>query len=30
MIVISPSKNLNIKPENINYNFSEPKFKKKN
>jgi len=29
MIIISPSKNLNIKPEIINYKFTEPKFKKK-
>ena len=29
MILISPSKNLNIKPETINFKFSEPIFKKK-
>ena len=29
MILISPSKNLNIRSETINFNFSEPKFKKK-
>ena len=29
MIIISPSKNLNINPETINFKFSEPKFKKK-
>ena len=29
MILISPSKNLNIKPETINFEFSEPIFKKK-
>jgi cytoplasmic iron level regulating protein YaaA (DUF328/UPF0246 family) len=29
MIIISPSKNLNIEPETVNYKFSEPKFKKK-
>lgn len=29
MILISPSKNLNIKAETINFKFSEPKFKKK-
>ena len=29
MILISPSKNLNIKPETINFKFSEPKFQKK-
>ena len=29
MILISPSKNLNISSESINFNFSEPKFKKK-
>lgn len=29
MILISPSKNLNIRSESINFNFSEPKFKKK-
>ena len=29
MILISPSKNLNIRSETINYKFSEPQFKKK-
>ena len=29
MILISPSKNLNIEPETINFKFSDPKFKKK-
>jgi len=29
MILISPSKNLNTRSENINFKFSEPKFKKK-
>ncbi len=29
MILISPSKNLNIKPEAVNFNFSEPEFNKK-
>ena len=29
MILISPSKNLNISPETINFKFSEPKFKNK-
>ena len=29
MIIISPSKNLNIQSETINFRFSEPKFKKK-
>ena len=29
MIIISPSKNLNIETETVNYKFSEPKFKKK-
>ena len=29
MILISPSKNLNIEPETINFKFTEPKFKEK-
>ena len=29
MIIISPSKKLNIQSETINYKFSEPKFKNK-
>ena len=29
MILISPSKNLNVEPETINFKFSDPKFKKK-